>query len=287
MVSREEVELLLKTQREALIDSIGVIVSSLENRLSRVETELMQSKLELAQTIHENTVQKGVILQLKEELTGLKEKSPDTISSRIDYLEDQSRRNNLRFEGLPEDNPENWEQTAFKVQNLIKDKLGITENLQIERAHRVGKLGSQKPRSVVAKFLNFKDRNIILKNSAKLKGTNVFINEDLCEASNAIRRSKLPELKKARSEGKIAFFSHTKLIIRERRLEGETPVISNREHAGPATAGASGVFQPTRVTVATRAQQSASQQRSTSAPKPGTTSKTDSSAARNTRANVR
>lgn len=44
----------------------------------------------------------------------------------------------------------------------------------------------------------------------------MFINEDLCAASMEIKRNQLPLLKQARQEGKIAFFRHTKLIIRER-----------------------------------------------------------------------
>ena len=75
----------------------------------------------------------------------------------IDYLGDQSRRNNLRFDGVPEDTSENWEQTAKNVQDLVKTNLGIFDSIDKERAHRVGKPNHQKLRTTVTKFLNYNE----------------------------------------------------------------------------------------------------------------------------------
>lgn len=49
-----------------------------------------------------------------------------------------------------------------------------------------------------------------------MKHTNIYINEDLCESSVNARKVQLPDLKRARAEGKIAYFNHTKLVILER-----------------------------------------------------------------------
>lgn len=38
----------------------------------------------------------------------------------------------------------------------------------------------------------------------------------ICESSLQLRKAKLSQLKKARLEGKVAYFSHTKLVIKER-----------------------------------------------------------------------
>ena len=56
-----------------------------------------------------------------------------------------------------------------------------------------------------------------------MKGTNIFINEDLCESSLEKRKNQLPELQKAGREGKIAYFSHTRLVVRERINTGQLP----------------------------------------------------------------
>ena len=45
------------------------------------------------------------------------------------------------------------------------------------------------------------------------------MNEDLYFASAQERKAQLPELRRARAEGKIAYFVHTRLVIREKRME--------------------------------------------------------------------
>ena len=50
-------------------------------------------------------------------------------------LEDPSRRNNLHIDGITEKENETWNECEQKVQSLIKDKLGIAENIVTERAH--------------------------------------------------------------------------------------------------------------------------------------------------------
>ena len=57
-----------------------------------------------------------------------------------EYLENQSRCNNIKITGIVEDNDEKtWDDTEATVKKLIKEKLGINEDVEIERAHRVGK----------------------------------------------------------------------------------------------------------------------------------------------------
>ena len=138
------------------------------------------------------------------------------INVRLDDLEDRSRRNNLRFEGISESYRENWEQTADHVGRLVREKLGVEGDVAIQRAHRVGDPNSGRPRTIIANFLRFRDRQEILRNRHKLKNTDIYVNEDLCSASLAKRRQQLPELQRARREGKTAFFVHTKLVIKER-----------------------------------------------------------------------
>ena len=71
-------------------------------------------------------------------------------------------------------------------------------------------------KDIVARFDKFGEREAVIRNARKLKGTGIFINEDLCLVSQEIKNSQLPLLKKGRQEGKIAYFKYTKLIIRNR-----------------------------------------------------------------------
>ena len=71
------------------------------------------------------------------------------------YLENQSRRNNVRIEGIVEESGESWESTEVKVNSKEKftEKLQMESLPTIERAHRTGKDkkpdGTPKPRTVV------------------------------------------------------------------------------------------------------------------------------------------
>ena len=58
--------------------------------------------------------------------------------------------------------------------NFVKEKLGIEEDISIERAHRTGKIqrndGTRnKKKTIVVKFLNFKDKSRNLNTSKEKK----------------------------------------------------------------------------------------------------------------------
>ena len=72
-------------------------------------------------------------------------------------------------------------------------------------------------RAIVAKMSSYEHRTSCLKISAKLKGTNIFLNEDVSPATQSIRNAKMGELQAARQRGLIAFFSGTKLVTRMKR----------------------------------------------------------------------
>ena len=84
-------------------------------------------------------------------------------------LDNRSRRNNLRIDGISEKENETWDETEQEVQTLIKDKLGIAETIVIERAPRIKKKGNSenpgKARTTVCRFRNYMDETNILKNA--------------------------------------------------------------------------------------------------------------------------
>ena len=134
MVSRAEIELLLKTQRDAYNDCIAHVKSSFESRLSKLEAELSAAKLETADLRRNCEIQNNRINSLLQRVDDFNEplEKAQNADSRIDYLEDQSRRNNLRIDGIPENDSENWEQTTKKVQDLFKNNLGIKKLSQLK-----------------------------------------------------------------------------------------------------------------------------------------------------------
>ena len=80
-------------------------------------------------------------------------------------LEDRSRRNNLRFDGLSQAQGEAWNGSEAKIKKVIKEKLGI-QNAEIERAHRIGNKKMYDPsqeRTIIAKLLNYKNKEKVLR----------------------------------------------------------------------------------------------------------------------------
>ena len=96
------------------------------------------------------------------------------------YLENQSRRNNLRFEGLLEDDNETWDETVAKVKNVLVKKLDFESPPENESAHLTGRGrrqdGTSTPRRVVCKFTSYKAKDAILKRARRIKpeGLNIF-----------------------------------------------------------------------------------------------------------------
>lgn len=131
-------------------------------------------------------------------------------------IEDRNRRSNLRIDGLVESSDEKeWEVTKTKVKKLFAEKLEIDREIKIERAHRVGKDYPGRERTVVLKLHDFEDKKVIMEKVSKLKGTNVFINEDFSEATRKVRKELFAQAKTHRQNGYFAKVVYNKLIVRE------------------------------------------------------------------------
>ena len=140
------------------------------------------------------------------------------VNQKLRDLEDRSRRNNLRIDGVPESDKESWDDTESKINDLLKDKLDL-EGIDIERAHR-GKLtkyqkDNNQPRTIVMKLLNYKDKVKILKNARRLKDTGIYINEDFSKETTEIRKRLWEQVKKLRDQGKYAIIKYDQIYQRD------------------------------------------------------------------------
>ena len=64
---------------------------------------------------------------------------PEYVHNKLVELEDRSRRNNLRIDGIKEKVGESWEDCEAEVEKLFREKLDIEDKIIIERAHRTKK----------------------------------------------------------------------------------------------------------------------------------------------------
>ena len=132
------------------------------------------------------------------------------IKDKLNNLENRSCRNNLRIDGIIEEENQSWSQSVKKLQEIIKDQLQFEQYIEIERAHRSGKEmidGSpNKRRTIMAKFLNFKGKQEVLSEykARNLWTKGIFINEDFSEDTVEKRKSLFQRAKELREEGEFA-----------------------------------------------------------------------------------
>lgn len=118
------------------------------------------------------------ILQTEEDVVALQEKvkqlerTVQTLSDKVQDQEDRGRRSNLRLVDLLE-KTEGSDLCSF-LENWLPKVLGdaFTSAPVIERAHRIDQVNpnhSLRPKTVIMKFLNYKDREITLNAARRIK----------------------------------------------------------------------------------------------------------------------
>ena len=147
-----------------------------------------------------------------EELKKKDKKNDDKIKELEDkllYQEVYNRRENLRFFGIPESTTA--AENIFEVmRNFLKEELDLenADNIEFQRAHRIGKKKLGEARPVIVRFLKFPERELVFRKARVLESdTEVKVYSDLPKEISERRKRQWPRLKKAREEGKIAFFS--------------------------------------------------------------------------------
>lgn len=148
--------------------NLSELEEKMDERIGLVEDDCGKFKTMFDRVIQENRDLKIEVKQLKD--LALEAKS-HAISN-----EQYSRKCNVKIFGVQEDKDENC---AEKVQNLIREKLGvILEPSEVIVAHRVRAYKSPYP--IIVRFNSYATKMQVLKVRAKLKGQGVSIGEDLC-----------------------------------------------------------------------------------------------------------
>ena len=137
----------------------------------------------------------------------------------LNIIKEKLRRNNLRFDGVPESHNESWETSKLKINDIIKNNLEIMEDIHIERAHRCSPTKRQKEnglsRTIIIKLLSYQDKINILKNAKKLKDTGTYINEDFSRETTEKRKKLWDDVVRFRDEGKYAILNYDRIVVRD------------------------------------------------------------------------
>ena len=155
----------------------------------------------------------------------------DQLESKHEYLENMTRRNNIKiFDVAEEKDEKTWEDSENVVKKIIREKLDVDleEEHAIERAHCVGKprplFGYKKdggrvknpPRPIVAKFSSWKQKEAILRAARRIKPKDVQLYQDLSARTLEKHSEKIPQLIAMRKEGKTAYLVLDQLVVRDK-----------------------------------------------------------------------
>ena len=235
-VTLEVVKELLATQQQAF----RLLVADIKDSVKEIKKDFEELKrsLEFSQKDLRDTDIKVTNLEIKVEQVRMKARDQegfmDYVEDQMEYMENQSRRNNVKILGLREDKEKetSWEETEKIVKNIIRNQLQIKEDIHVERAHRVGKphpLGSNddvsdnddayRPkltRPIIAKFTFWKQKERVLRAAKQKKPKDIRLFPDFAKRTLDRRAEKIPELIEQRKKGKIAYLVMDKIVVKDR-----------------------------------------------------------------------
>ena len=187
-----------------------------QNEQVRKDLSVMNKKMDLITERIDNLKAENELLkqsnrELKSEI--------GTLYSKIDFLESQSRRNNLRFIGIDGNKNEDWSVSEAKVRDFVGNELNMPDKreVEIERAHRLRGSGGDRDQNgiIIVKFSKYKDCASILQKARDTLGkeSRFSVLPDFTDRVRRHRRELGRRMVEARSEGKYASIRYDKLYV--------------------------------------------------------------------------
>ena len=119
------------------MEAVNVRLNKISEEVDEINRslEIIQNKFD-----EELAIVKSNIKKFKSDTKEITEDLLDSgkVSSKLIELEDTSCRNNLRIDGIAEDQNDSWHEREEKVPAVIKEKLEIQDPIEIDRCHRMG-----------------------------------------------------------------------------------------------------------------------------------------------------
>lgn len=198
---------------EEKIDKLTSSIQAVENKIFKLDKDVADLKAKYIQIDEGLNNMNLDVEELKEWRTRTEDDQYDsnrelmddleTIKQNILYAEAYSRRENLKFVGIREDEKENTKDVLI---GFLESEVGLdtAKDIEFQRVHRNGK-GS--PRTIIARFLRYTDCERVLRSAKNLKGKRFAIYQDFPKPILDRRKQLMSALKVARKQGKKAAFS--------------------------------------------------------------------------------
>ncbi len=183
---------------------------------NRIETEDLREQLsDACEAIDELKCKSSTVDKLESEVQMLKERNKQ-LEEKVLRQENYSRRENVIIHGMPV----NEEEDCYDLMKGIFARINVGP-LVLSRCHRLhyGK------RPIIARFLNYQDKVTVMKNRRLLKGSNIFINDDVAPETSAQQDELLPVMKYLRQKKVKANMVNGKVKYNG-KLYGKTDIVS-------------------------------------------------------------
>ncbi|XP_070393949.1 uncharacterized protein [Dermacentor albipictus] len=178
---------------------------SMQERLDAIEAKLKQVEESAA-----------IVKEVGTRIADM-ERTIKTLEKKLVDIEDRSRRNNLIVFGIPERRDETSTSLMEDVvDGLFKTTLGVQVS-SVERIHRIGRKKADKPRPVILKLIDHREKVNVLQNCFKLKKEkNISVGEDFSAATRQVRKYLWDNTADIRRQG-----GKVKLIYDKVRIDNE------------------------------------------------------------------
>ena len=213
-VTLKVVKSLLQSQTDAFKSTFSLLIQDIKEELKSVKNDIndLKDSVQFTQAKFDDVQRKCESINVRvfahaEEHNAINNHS-DATEAQLEFLENQSRRSNIRITGVVEDKnaEKSWDDTERVVKQVIKNKLNLQKDFEIECCHSVNRRSNGPNRSgrpdgqrlIVAKLAKWKDKERILKRAREIKPDGIKFLVDLSWRTMIKREEQVPEMLAAR-----------------------------------------------------------------------------------------
>ena len=236
---------------ESRLSQMHTTLASIEENVSRLDLDVEDLKTkskQLGSTVNE--LEESIQFN-EEDISNLKlenqklQQDVCELQKQLLYMETYSRRENVKFVGLLEeqvDNMNGGDEDDNSTQAKIEDTRGIIykflehqlkipnarQKIKFQRLHRLGKPKNGSSRPIIARFLRYGDKELVMDQARKhLKDAEFHVYDDIPKLLYDSRKGQMKKLQKAREKNFTAYFSKAqpdKLYVNGKNIAPGEPI---------------------------------------------------------------
>lgn len=209
----------VNTSEEENMEKLYKMIEEMGKEMKEIKTEIQSSRSEVNDTIKKlgediRSIKEELI---KKEVEWKKEKMEiyrevQDLKTRLEKQEKDNKRNNIIIKGLEIKNPK---MAGTEVENFIQNSLQVS--VKVRNAFTIGK--QEEKKVTVAEISTFTEKLAIMKNKARLKGNNIYIEDDLTKEEQQIQTAIKKVAREEREKGKKTQIGYRKLKVNNVQYE--------------------------------------------------------------------